>query len=95
MNKEMILALAKELNFTLSEEEVNNIHIEFESLLKLLALLDTINTEGVEEMVYPFEAPLTMLREDEVMHELTQDEALRNASKTKDGYVVVPKVVKS
>jgi aspartyl-tRNA(Asn)/glutamyl-tRNA(Gln) amidotransferase subunit C len=95
MNKEMILALAKELNFTLSEDEVNNIHVEFESLLKLLSLLDTIDTEGVEEMVYPFETPLTMLREDEVTHELSQVDALMNASKTKDGFVVVPKVVKS
>jgi aspartyl-tRNA(Asn)/glutamyl-tRNA(Gln) amidotransferase subunit C len=95
MNKEMILALAKELNFSLSEDEVNNIHVEFESLLQLLALLDTIDTEGVEPMVYPFETPLTSLREDEVTHELTQEEALRNASKVKDGLVVVPKVVKS
>ncbi|MBS3973134.1 MAG: Asp-tRNA(Asn)/Glu-tRNA(Gln) amidotransferase subunit GatC [Erysipelotrichia bacterium] len=95
MNKEMILALAKELNFSLSDDEVNNIHLEFESLLQLLALLDTIDTEGVEEMVYPFEAPLTFLRDDEVTHELSQDEALRNASVVKDGYVVVPKVVKS
>ncbi|MCD8519390.1 MAG: Asp-tRNA(Asn)/Glu-tRNA(Gln) amidotransferase subunit GatC [Erysipelotrichaceae bacterium] len=94
MNKDMILSLADELNFSLSESEVVNIVNEFHSLQELLALLETIDTEGVSEMVYPFESPLLTLRDDEVTHELPQSEALSNAYKAKEGYVSVPKVVK-
>lgn len=94
MNKDMILSLAEELNFTLSDSEVENIVNEFHSLQELLSLLETIDTEGVNEMVYPFESPLLTLRDDEVTHELSQSEALSNAYKAKEGYVSVPKVVK-
>jgi aspartyl-tRNA(Asn)/glutamyl-tRNA(Gln) amidotransferase subunit C len=94
MDKATILALAKELNFSLSEDEVNNIHIEFESLINLLGLLEKIDTTHVEPMVYPFEMPLTQMREDKVDHEITQGEALMNAHVQKEGYVLVPKVVK-
>jgi len=94
MDKATILALATELNFSLSEDEVNNIHIEFESLINLLGLLEKIDTTHVEPMVYPFEMPLTQMREDKVDHEITQAEALMNAHVQKEGYVLVPKVVK-
>jgi aspartyl-tRNA(Asn)/glutamyl-tRNA(Gln) amidotransferase subunit C len=94
MDKKTILSLAAELNFSLNEDEVNNIHIEFDSLINLLGLLEKIDTNNVEPMVYPFEVPLTQMREDKVDHEITQSEALMNANVQKEGYVLVPKVVK-
>jgi len=94
MDKTTIMSLAAELNFSLSEEEVNHIHIEFENLIHLLGLLKKIDTKDVAPMVYPFEAPLSQMREDKVDHELTQSEALMNALLQKEGYVLVPKVVK-
>ena len=45
-------------------------------------------------MVYPFEEETSFLREDEVTHVLTQEEALRNAGSVRAGHVHVPKVVK-
>lgn len=94
MDKKTILSLAAELNFSLNEDEVNNIHTEFDSLINLLGLLEKIDTTNVEPMVYPFEVPLAQMREDKVNHEITQDEALMNAHVQKEGYVLVPKVVK-
>lgn len=94
MDKKTILSLASELNFSLSEEEVSNIHTEFDNLINLLGLLEKIDTTNVEPMVYPFEVPLTQMREDKVDHEITQSEALMNAHVQKEGYVLVPKVVK-
>ena len=94
MDKKTILSLAAELNFSLNEDEVNNIHTEFDSLINLLGLLEKIDTTNVEPMVYPFEVPLTQMREDKVDHEITQDKALMNAHVQKEGYVLVPKVVK-
>ena len=68
MNKEYFKKLAKELMFELSDEESEDIVKEFETLNKQLALLEKVNTDGVEPMVYPFEDETTFLREDEVTH---------------------------
>ena len=45
-------------------------------------------------MVYPFEAPTTFLREDEVEEVLSQEEVLANVKDARMGHVHVPKVVK-
>ncbi len=89
-----IKKLALDLKFELSDEEAKDIQNDFVILEKKLALLDLIDTEGVEEMIFPFDVETTYLREDEVTNCLSQEEALANVAKTKQGHVVVPKVVK-
>ncbi len=87
--------LANDLKFDLSDEEI-------EELKKKISLpsknkypfLKKVDTEGVEPMVYPFEAPTTFLREDVVSDVLTQEEALKNVKDARMGHVHVPKVVK-
>lgn len=86
--------LAKSLMFELSDEEANDIVNEFEVLNNQMALLDAVDTEGVEPMVYPFEDETYYLREDEVSHTCTQDEALKNVEKKLEGHFILPKVVK-
>ncbi len=86
--------LAKMLMFELTDKEANEIIEEFKTFDKQLALLDKIDTEGVEEMVYPFDVETAYLRDDVPDHVLSQDEVLANAAKTKQGHIVVPKVVK-
>ncbi len=85
--------LAHQLRFDLSDDEANDIAYEFDVLIQQMALLDKIDTEGVEEMVYPFEAPTHFLREDVVDHVLSQEEALKNAPDQKNGFFVTKKVV--
>ena len=86
--------LANQLMFDLSDEEVNELDKEFDTLLKQIELLDTINTDGVEPMVYPFEAPTVFLREDVVDNVLEQADVLKNVKKERAGHILVPKVVK-
>lgn len=86
--------LANQLMFDLSEEEIMELDREFETLLKQIDLLDSIDTEGVEPMVYPFQQATSFLREDEVNEVITQEEALSNVHKTRARHVLVPKVVK-
>ncbi len=93
-NKEDILVLANELQFTLNDNEIKNIEKEFEVLLVQLQLMNEIDTSDTKKMVYPFDAPIAYLRTDQSDHVLSVNDALKNAPKTKDGYVVVPKVVK-
>lgn len=89
-----IKKLALDLKFELSDEEASDIQNDFVLLEKKLALLDVINTDGVEEMIYPFDVETSYLREDEVSDVLSVEDALSNVSKTKQNHVVVPKVVK-
>lgn len=86
--------LAHSLMFKIDENDLKVITAEFEYLESQLQLLDAIDTEGVEAMVYPFEKPVAYLREDKVDHVLDKDEVLANAKHTKEGHFVVPKVVK-
>lgn len=86
--------LANQIMFDLSDEEIKELKEDFTVLLDQLDLLNQIDTEAVEEMIYPFEAPTSYLRDDEANHIITQEEALSNVSSKKEGHVLVPKVVK-
>lgn len=94
MNKDYFKQLANQLMFNLTDEEAEDIVVEFEALTKQLALLEAVDTTGVEEMIYPFEDATSYLREDEVVNVISQEDALINAPKSLDGHFEVPKVVK-
>lgn len=85
--------LATQLRFDLTQEEAIDIANEFDVLTQQMALLDKIDTEGIEPMVYPFEEPTSFMREDLVENVLTQEEALKNAPFSKNGFFVTKKVV--
>ena len=86
--------LAHDIMFDLNDEEVSELQEEFKVLLQQIELLDGIDTEGVEEMIYPFEAETTFLREDSVDNVISQEAALLNVKSAKAGHVHVQKVVK-
>lgn len=94
MELDEIRKLALDLKFDLSQAELEDIQNGFDLLEKKLALLEKIDTSNVEEMIYPFDIETSFLRKDEVSHVLSQDDALANVAKVKQGHVVVPKVVK-
>ncbi len=87
-------SLAHQLMFDLSDEEADSIVREFDTLNKQMKLMDAVNTDGVEEMVYPFEDETSFIRDDEVTNVISQDDALANVEKKVEGHFVLPKVVK-
>ena len=86
--------LAHQLMFDLSDEEADSIVEEFTSLEKQMGLLEAIDTENVEEMIYPFEEETTFLRDDVVTNVISQDDAVANVTKKIEGHFILPKVVK-
>lgn len=86
--------LARQLMFSLSEQEAKDIVSEFDTLLSQLDLLDRIDTSDCEELVYPFETPTTFFREDVVDHVMDVKDVFLNAPKVENQYFVIPKVVK-
>ncbi|MBQ1448179.1 MAG: Asp-tRNA(Asn)/Glu-tRNA(Gln) amidotransferase subunit GatC [Erysipelotrichaceae bacterium] len=93
-SKEYFKKLALNLMFEISDEEAENIIKEFATFNEQLNIFDEIDTEGVEEMVYPFDVETTYLREDVPDHYLTKQEALSNVSKEVEGHFVLPRVLK-
>lgn len=94
-NKEInFRQLANQLMFDLSEEETERIREEFETLQSQLALLDVIDTDAVDPMVFPFEEETVYMRPDVPDHVITQEEALANVTQKVEGHFVLPKVVK-
>ena len=84
--------LANDLKFDLSDEEIEELKKDFVAVE--VSLFEKVDTDGVEPMVYPFEAPTTFLREDVVSDVLSQEDALKNVKDARMGHVHVPKVVK-
>ena len=93
-SKETLKSLANRLMFDLTDEECVELQDEFETYLKQLDLLNKINTDDVEEMVYPFETPTVYIRDDENTYTISQEDAMKNVPNSSENYVVVPKVVK-
>lgn len=94
MNKEKIKELALDIMFDVNDDELKDIEEEFVKLDKMLEIFDNIDTTNDEEMIYPFETPTLFLRDDNSDDVISQDDAMKNVAKTKQGHVVVPKVVK-
>lgn len=86
-------ALALQCRFELSDEEAQDIKNEFDVLISQMRLLDKIDTNNTEPMIYPFETVSHFLREDVVEDVLTINEVLKNAPKEKNGFFVTQKVV--
>lgn len=94
IDAEYLKKLAHQLMFDLSDDEAAALEQEFHTLLKQMSFLDKVNTDSVEEMVYPFEEPTAFLRDDVVTNVISQDDALANVDKKIEGHFVLPKVVK-
>lgn len=94
MERKEIIDLANNLMFKVSDEEVEDIAKEFDKIENMLNFFEKIDTDGVEEMIYPFDVETDYFREDEESNVLSQNDSLANAGKVISGHVVVPKVVK-
>lgn len=93
-DREYFKKLAHQLMFDLSDEEADGIVKEFGELETQMSLLDKVNTDDTEEMIYPFEQATSFLRDDVVTNVISQADAMKNVKKNLEGHFVLPKVVK-
>lgn len=73
-------------------EDRVKIKADLERMLKFVDKLNEVDTEGVEPLVYMTNEVLK-LRKDEVVDEIPQQEALKNAPSKDSDYFKVPKVL--
>ena len=72
-----------------SKEEIIN---DLDKILSFVEKLNELDTENVEPLIYMTDE-YNVLREDEVVLSITQQEALKNAPQKDSDYFKVPKVV--
>lgn len=75
-----------------SEAKKEDMIKDMNNMLGFIDKLNELDTSGVEPLIYMSEET-NVLREDDVKHIITQEEALKNAPKKDSDYFKVPKVM--
>jgi aspartyl-tRNA(Asn)/glutamyl-tRNA(Gln) amidotransferase subunit C len=76
----------------ISDEEKEEFVDQFNSILEYFHQLDEVDTEGIEP-TYRVVDLANVFRDDVACKSLTQEEALKNAPKTENGYFKSPRIV--
>jgi len=84
------LANLSKLEF--NSEEKTAIKKDLEKMLDFIGKLDEIDTSGVEPLLFMTDE-VNVLREDDAVDSISQEEALKNAPKKDTDYFRVPKVL--
>jgi aspartyl-tRNA(Asn)/glutamyl-tRNA(Gln) amidotransferase subunit C len=88
----LILRLENLARLELSAAERTKLQGSLTNILTMVEQLNTLDTEGVEPLVYINE-DVNVWREDVVNHQLTRQEALKNAPDSDGSFFKVPKVI--
>jgi aspartyl-tRNA(Asn)/glutamyl-tRNA(Gln) amidotransferase subunit C len=94
-NLEVDEKLVKEIAFLarldLTEEETKMFVSQFKDILDYVSILNEVDTEAVPP-AYLSSAHKSVTREDEIEESVPTQEFLANAPKSKDDYVLIPRV---
>jgi len=94
-SEEAIEHISKLALLDLSEEEKNKLAKQLGDILEYFKKLDNLDTTNVKPMTHPTEGLKNVFREDIPWKSLSNEEALKNAKNTKDGYFKTSRVLKS
>ncbi|HLS90460.1 MAG TPA: Asp-tRNA(Asn)/Glu-tRNA(Gln) amidotransferase subunit GatC [Limnochordia bacterium] len=84
--------IARLARLALSEEEKELIQRQLETILEYAAILNEVDTEGVEPSAHVV-ALTNVLRPDERRPSMPKEKALANAPEARDGYFYVPRIL--
>lgn len=93
MTKEEIKKILLTYNIKESAEELDRIYDVATNLYKVINLINEVDTGSVEPSPYCYEVETTWLREDEIDHVISVEQALLNSKDSEDNQIKVPKVV--
>ena len=92
IDKDTIKHVAEVARLHLTEEDLKEFLPQLSEMLEAFSKLDEVDVAGVEPSIQPIELR-DVMREDEPRECLSQDDALKNSSNTKDGYFKGPRAV--
>jgi aspartyl-tRNA(Asn)/glutamyl-tRNA(Gln) amidotransferase subunit C len=93
IDKETVDKIAHLARLDFSNEKAKEAMVnDMNNMLGFIGKLNELNTDNIEPLIYMSDE-VNVLREDEVVHPITQEEALKNAPKKDSDYIKVPKVI--
>jgi len=95
VSEETLEHISKLALLDLSDKEKNKLAKELGDILNYFKKLNDLDTTEVKPMTHPIEWLKNVFREDIPWKSLSNEEALKNAKHTKDGYFKASRVLKS
>ncbi len=92
IDKETVDKVANLARLELAEDEKITLIEDMGKILDFMDKLNEVNTSGIEPLVYMTDE-INVFRDDVVSHEITHEEALKNAPKHDEEYFLVAKVI--
>ena len=92
IDKETVDKIAHLARLEFENEAKDEIIKDMNNMILLIEKLNELDTSDIEPLIY-MSNEVNVMREDIVKHEITQDEALKNAPKHDSDYIKVPKVI--
>lgn len=88
-----VLYVARLSKIALSQDEAAKFTKELDAILGYVQQLDAVDTEGLQP-TYQVTGLTNATRADEIIeYDVSRDDLLKNAPRTRDGYIEVPKVL--
>lgn len=92
LTREEVLKIAKLSKLEFKEEEIEKFQVELNDILKYIDILDEVDTENVEPMVYVNHNDVNNFKENETKS-MELEKVLLNAPESAENAIVVPKVI--
>ena len=93
VNNKLIQDLSRLAKLKFDEQAAEKMKGDLDKIIGFVNKLSEIDTEGVEPLIYLSEE-VNVLRVDEIKHEVSQENALKNAPQKDSDYFKVPTVLK-
>lgn len=92
ITEETVDKVAELAKLEFSADEKRGLIQDMDKILTFMDKLNELDTDGVEPLIYMTDE-VNALRKDEVISDITHEEALKNAPKKDSDYFRVPKVL--
>jgi len=92
IDNKLIADLASLAKLSFDEKSSKNMQDDLKKIIGFIDKLSEINTENVEPLIYLSEE-LNVLRTDDNVENISQEQALTNAPRKDSDYILVPKVL--
>ena len=93
VNNKLIQDLSRLAKLTFDEKSAEKMKEDLNKMIDFVDKLSEIDTEGIKPLIY-LSDEVTVLRADEIAHEVSQKNALKNAPQKDSDYFKVPTVLK-
>ena len=92
IDDKLITDLARLAKLSFDEKSSKNMQDDLKKIIGFIDKLSEINTENVKPLIYLSEE-LNVLRTDDNIENISQEQALTNAPQKDSDYILVPKVL--